>query len=248
MSRRLLGEHASAFWRDPWLGLDRSLAGGAAALLWTFLGLAAGWWVYVPLHEFLHAAGCVVAGGSVARLEIDALYGGSLLATVFPFVVSTSDYAGRLSGFDTGGSDLTYLATDLAPYLLTLWPGLWALRLAAAAGRPWRFGFWLPWALAPVVSLSGDAYEIGSLLVRQLPAWRSPSPAAAQLLGDDIVRKIAELNTLGGDAPWAGFALAAVAGVVWAWSWVAFASLVASWLGAPPLATLRPIGRVATGA
>ncbi|QQR72834.1 MAG: hypothetical protein IPJ17_15240 [Holophagales bacterium] len=248
MRRRFAGPHAKALWSDPWLGLDRLLAGGGMALLWTFVGLTAGWWVYVPLHELMHAAGCLLSGGTVTRLEIDALYDGALLAKALPFVVPAGEYAGRLSGFDTGGSDLVYLATDLAPYLLTLWPGFWALRRAAVSRHPWRFGFWLPWALAPIVSLSGDAYEIGSLLVRQLPPWRSPAPAAAQLVGDDLIRKAAELGSLGSAAPWVGFALAAAIGAAWAWTWVALASRVASWLGESPLSSRPADGRVAAGA
>ena len=88
-------------------GLDRCLDRGGLGLLLAGLGLAVGWWVYVPLHELLHAAACVAAGGSISRLEIDPLYGGGLLAGIFPFVSSGSDYAGRLSGFSTARSDCT---------------------------------------------------------------------------------------------------------------------------------------------
>jgi hypothetical protein len=69
------------------------------------------WWVYVPIHELAHAWGCLLAGGEVTRLEIDWIYGASLLARVFPYVTVGSEYAGRLSGFDNRGSDLTYLVT-----------------------------------------------------------------------------------------------------------------------------------------
>ena len=234
MTKAAFSRHAAAFWRDPWRGLDRSLGGGVAALLRVLLGLALGWWLYVPLHELLHAAGCVAAGGSVTKLEIDAMYGGAILSRVFPFVVAGGDYAGRLAGFDTRGSDLIYLATDLAPYLLTLWPGFWALRGAAARGRAFGFGFWLPWALAPVISLSGDAYEIGSLAVRHLPVW-SREPVASQLVGDDVVRKAGDLLALGGEAPWVGFVVAFSVGAVWAWGWIAGASWLAERLGRAPL-------------
>ena len=40
------------------------------------------------LHELLHAAACLAAGGEVTRLEIAPQYGGGLMARVFPFVVS----------------------------------------------------------------------------------------------------------------------------------------------------------------
>jgi hypothetical protein len=86
-------------------------------------GLLAGWWIYVPLHELLHAGACLIAGGTVSRLEIAPLYGGSLLARLFTFIVPASAYAGRLSGFDVHGSDAIYLATDLGPFLLALRAG-----------------------------------------------------------------------------------------------------------------------------
>lgn len=235
--------HLRAAWGDPLGGMERLIdAGGGAALARLFAGLLAGWWCYVPLHELLHAAGCVLAGGSVTRLEIDALYGGRLFAALFPFVEPASEYAGRLSGFDTGGSDLVYLVTDLFPFLLTLWPGLWAVRRAARATRGLFFGFFLPWGLAPFISLPGDAYEIGSLLARQLPPW-STSPARELILSDDIVAKAGELAALPG-APWGGFGLAAALGVLWAFGTVALASWVSTRLGEPPLERL-PVPAVA---
>src|ERR1051325_6446569 len=97
-------------------GQQRVLRRGSD-LAWLLGGLLAGWWVYVPIHELLHAAGCLAAGGAVSRLEIDTIYGGALLARVFPWVVAGSDYAGRLSGFDTRGSDAIYLVTDLLPFV-----------------------------------------------------------------------------------------------------------------------------------
>jgi hypothetical protein len=187
-----------------------------------FLGLLAGWWVYVPLHELLHAAACTAAGGAVSRLEIDGLYGGALLARIFPFVVSGSEYAGRLSGFDTRGSDLIYLATDLGPFVLTLFPGVWLLRRAAAARRPLLFGASLPFAMAPFLSLTGDAYEIGSILITRLPPWARDG----LLRGDDLFAKGAELARTPG-APWAGFALAALLGAAWAFLTWALGSALA---------------------
>jgi hypothetical protein len=182
----------------------------------------------VPVHELLHAAACVVAGGEVTRLEIAPLYGGGLLARIFPFVVSGGEYAGRLSGFDTRGSDLIYLATDLGPFILTLFPGVWLLRRAGIAGKPVLFGLALPFAFAPFLSLPGDAYEIGSILVTQLPDWD------ASLRGDDIVKKAQELAALP-DAPWGGFILAALVGLAWAVATCAAGGLVARLLGQGPV-------------
>jgi hypothetical protein len=194
--------------------LDRSPKGGLRSLAVIFLGLLVGWWVYVPVHELLHAAACAAAGGGVSRLEIDSMYGGALLARIFPFVVSGSEYAGRLSGFDTRGSDWIYLATDVGPFVLTIFPGVWWMRRAAASRRAFAFGASLPFAMAPFLSLTGDAYEIGSILVRD-----------PRLRGDDAF-KMAELLNRTPGAPWAGFALAALLGVVWAFlTWWAGAGM-----------------------
>jgi hypothetical protein len=211
-------------------GLDRCLTRGFRSLILVFAGTLAGWWIYVPVHELLHAAGCAATGGKVSRLEISAVYGGGLLARIFPFVVSGSEYAGRLSGFDTRGSDLIYLATDLAPFVLTV-PGVWLLRRAAAARQAPLFGAALPFALAPFLSLTGDAYEIGSIVVTRLPPWSRWLP---RLRGDDLFKKIEEMGKIP-EAPWAGFALAALLGLVWAFLTWWIADAAARRLGQPPV-------------
>ena len=215
-------------------GLDRGLGRDGRGLLAVGFGLLASWWLYVPLHELLHAAACAAAGGKVTRLEIDGLFGGALLARCFPFVVAGSDYAGRLAGFDPHGSDRVRLATDLGPFLLTLFPGVWALRRAARAGRPLLFGAALPFALAPFLSLGGDAYEIGAILVTRWPPWASP--AALQLLrGDDLGLALRRLAAAGPHPPWGGAALAAGLGLAWALLTYGAGALVARGLGEPAL-------------
>ncbi|HSN88189.1 MAG TPA: hypothetical protein VL025_15630 [Thermoanaerobaculia bacterium] len=221
---------------DVFHGLDRCLDRGLRGLSLTLLGLAAGWWVYVPLHELLHAAACLAAGGEVTRLEIAPQYGGALLARIFPFVVAGGEYAGRLSGFDTHGSDLVYLATDLGPFVLTLFPGVWLLRLAGTAGNPFRFGTSLPFALAPFLSLPGDAYEIGSILVTRLLPWGD------ELRGDDLVKKAQELAALPAP-PWGGFILAALVGIAWAVLTCAAGGAVARALGRGPVSPGERIRR-----
>jgi len=213
---------------DTLHGLDRCLERGFRGLALVLLGLAVGWWVYVPVHELLHAAACRMAGGEVTRLEIAPQYGGSLLQRIFPFVTAGGEYAGRLSGFDTRGSDLIYIATDLGPFLLTLFPGVWLLRRAGAAGRPVLFGLALPFAFAPFLSLTGDAYEIGSILVTRLPPW------GEALRGDDLVKKAQELAALP-DPPWGGFVLAALVGLAWAVLTCAAGGAVARVLGRGPV-------------
>ncbi len=219
---------------DAYRGLDRLLDGGMAALARIFLGLGLGWWLYVPIHELLHAAACVAFGGTLERLEIDGMYGGALLAKIFPFVVSGSEYAGRLSGFDTGGSDLVYLATDFGPFLLTLFPGVWLLRRAVAHQRAFLFGLALPLAFAPFISLPGDAYEIGSILATHWGPWGHDA-ARTLLRRDDVWKKFGELAAAGGPAPWAGFSLAIFLGLCWAWATFGLGALIARKLGAPPV-------------
>ncbi|MEM7049553.1 MAG: hypothetical protein AAF604_07840 [Acidobacteriota bacterium] len=201
---------------------------GLPDLGWMALGLLVGWFVYVPLHELLHAFACLATGGEVTRLEIDHLYGGALWARLFPFVVAGSDYAGRLSGFDTFGNDAIYLATDLGPFLLTL-PGVWALRRWARQGKGLGFGFTLPFALAPFLSLNGDAYEIGSILVTRLAPWSTP--VVRELLRGDDVFLVGSLLGEASAVTVVGFVLAALLGVLWAFATYGLAAWLASRLG-----------------
>jgi hypothetical protein len=196
------------------------------------LGLAVGWWLYVPLHELLHAAGCLVTGGKVDRLEVAALYGGDLLAQVFPFVVAGGDYAGRLAGFDTGGSDAVYLATVLAPYLLTLLPGVWALRRVRHILAWWGAFAWgalLSFALAPFLSIPGDGYEVGSIVVTWVPPF---ADLHAELRGDDVFKLAGELQKSdAGGLAWLGLGVATCLSILWAWATYGLASWIAHLLG-----------------
>lgn len=225
--------------RDTMRGLERSIESGLRGLAAVALGMLVAWWIYVPIHELLHAAGCLWTGGSVDRLEIAPQYGGAILARIFPFVVSGGEYAGRLAGFDTGGSDWVYLATDFAPYLLSIFPGVWLLRRGARTASPLLFGLALPVALAPFISLPGDAYEIGSLAVTQLPLWSDP--AARELVrGDDVFRVAAAIAK--GPAPaaaWVALGLSLAVGVVWAVATFALGGLVARLAGEGPVPPLQ---------
>jgi hypothetical protein len=169
-----------------------ALRGGALLAL----GAVATWFVYVPIHELLHAAGCVATGGAVHELELDPLYGGTLLARVLPFVTAGGEYAGRLSGFDTHGSDLVYLATDLGPYLLSILVGVPMLLACTRRSRPLLFGAAVVLALAPLYNVPGDYYEMASILTTRATAWISgvsgPPPYAA-LRSDDVIKLIGEL-------------------------------------------------------
>ena len=225
----MLRELLSAPFREMLHGLDAVLRHGVRSLLLVAAGLVVGWWVYVPLHELLHAFGCLAAGGAVSRLEIAPMYGGGWLSALFPFVVAGGPYAGRLSGFDPHGSDWIYLVTDLAPFVLALFPGFWWLRRSALAGRPVAFGAALPAAFSPLLSLSGDAYEIGSLATIHLPPWSG----RRQLVGDDLGIKLAEIAGLADAHLLAGVGVAASLGLLWALTWMLLARRLASRLGAP---------------
>ena len=123
------------------------------------------WIAYVPIHEILHAFGCMVSGGEVDELLIQPLYGGRLLERALPFVRAGGEYAGRLTQFETRGSDLIYLSTDLAPFLLTMFGAIPLLRTARRRHSVTLFGPGTVLAVAPFVSLPGDLYEVGSILV-----------------------------------------------------------------------------------
>jgi hypothetical protein len=222
VSRRLFG-----FVQDTWRGLERCLDGGVAQAALLLVGFGTGALLYVPVHELLHAAACLAAGGDVTVLEVSPWFGGGLLVRVVPFVRSGGDYAGRLSGFDDRGSDWIYLATVLGPYVLSVWPGCSLLRLGAARRSGWLLGFSLPMALAPFSSLTGDAYEIGSIVATWLPPWSEPTWCAA-LRGDDLFHVVPRVHELeGGTVAWLGLMLGIVLAIVWAWLTYELGALIA---------------------
>lgn len=214
--RRLLAEPL----RDYMAALEAASDRGYAGLLLACVAFVAAWFVYVPIHELFHAWGCLLAGGEVTRLEISPEYGGALLARIFPFVVSGSGYAGQLTGFDTHGNDGIYLATVLAPYLLTIAIGVPLLKRAAqpmahSGWRPWLLGGSLPIAYAPFVSLIGDYYETGSILVSRAAHWADPALPLARWRGDDVFKLVRELADRGAGAyDWFGVGASLVTGFV----------------------------------
>jgi hypothetical protein len=214
----------------PWLGLGALLA-----------GITASWWIYVPVHELAHALGCIVTGGTVERLEIDAKYGATLLQRVFPFVVVGSSYAGQLTGFDTGGNDLVFLATDFAPFLLTIAAGVPLLvrigrRGSASLPRSFLLGVALPVAYAPFTNLPGDYYEMGSIVVTRGTAFAVPGFDVERWRGDDLFALARELG--GGGPPRAGDLAGLAAGSILALA-LAFGTYLAGALVAQAL-TPRP--------
>jgi len=169
---RAAGRVAAMPLRDIVDALDRTAASGPRP--WFGMSLfvmaaAAGWFVYVPVHELLHVAGCEATGGDVHRMTLDPIYGGRLLASWFPIVEPGGEHAGRLTSFETHGSDLCYLATDAAPFLMTL-AGVPLLRIAVRRGSPAFAGAATVLALSPFLSLTGDYFEMASVIVTRATA------------------------------------------------------------------------------
>ncbi len=172
----------------------------ALAVVPLFLSLIVSWVVYVPIHELLHALGCAVSGGEVTRLEISPRYGGTILAESgwFPFVVPGGEYAGRLSGFDTKGSDFCYLMTDFGPYVLTVLIGVPLLKLAGRGRRPILFGTAIVVGLAPFYNIPGDYFEMGSIATTRLLTYLRGGgnpPIFEKLRSDDIFKLFEQLFT-----------------------------------------------------
>ena len=160
------------------------------------------WIIYVPIHELLHVAGCVVTGGTVSELELSPLYGAAMLQQIFPFIVVGGEYAGRVTGFDTKGSDWIYLATDIGPFLLSIVLGVPLLKLAGRKRRPILFPIAVVVGLAPFYNIPGDYYEMGSIVttraVTELQGGGTP-PAFEKLRADDIFKLLGDLVTQPGE-------------------------------------------------
>lgn len=206
--------------------------GPRAAIVVIALSALLAWWLYVPIHELAHAWGCLLAGGEVTRLEIAPIYGAAWLARVFPFVTVGSEYAGRLSGFDTRGSDLIYLATCALPFALTVFVGVPLLR-AVPRVHGWRrsvmLGAALPLAFAPFASLPGDYYEMGSILVSRMVAALVPGFAVDRWRSDDVVKLVSALAPGARPADAAGVAASLLLGAALAWATYWAGVLVSGW-------------------
>lgn len=202
-------------------GLERSLKHiSVINIALIIVSFVVSWWIYVPIHELLHAAGCLIGGGTVTELEISPLYGGALLERIIPFVSSGSEYAGQLTGFDTRGNDLIYLLTVFFPYILTVFIGVPLLKSAAKstsviAGL--KLGIALPIAFAPFISFSGDYFEMGSIIVTRIASVIRPSSDFSRLISDDLF-KLADDTFFSGGSYTAGdvitVALSFVLGIV----------------------------------
>ncbi len=164
------------------------------------------WILYVPIHELAHAYGCLWTGGDVTELQISARYGGAFYAKHFDFIVTESDYAGRLSGFETHGSDLVYLATVFLPFVMSILFGVPLLKALRGRRHPILFGMAIVIGLAPFYNLTGDYLEMGSILVTRVATGSLSAPATfAGIRSDDVFKLITDMVTkpaeLGLDSP-----------------------------------------------
>ena len=187
------------------------LAGRPRRLVALLAGFLPALWLLVPVHELLHAAGCALTGGAVSRLEIEPLFGGALLARVFPWIVAGGEYAGRLSGFAPAG-DLSYLAAVLLPHLALAPAGAALCRAAARRGRPALWGASFAAAAQPLASLFGDFYEAAAIPLTAA-AQRLGAAWAPALRGDDVQLVWRRVAALGGPGPAVLFFAAALGGI-----------------------------------
>ena len=158
--------------RDYFSALDSCIHGPSILnIVLIFLSLLFSWWIYVPVHELLHALGCIIGGGNVSSLELSPIYGAAVLKKIFPFISVGSAYAGQLKGFDTFGSDSIYLLTVFFPFILTVIIGLPLLKSVSSGSQSpqmlncIKFGIAIPFAYAPFISVTGDYYEMGSIII-----------------------------------------------------------------------------------
>jgi len=132
------------------------------------ISLIVAWFVYVPVHELLHVAGCLASGGEVTSLSLSRHYGAAALAKIFSFIEPDSGpYAGRLDGFRPSG-DFGHLLTCFAPYILSIFPGVWLFRKSGRQQNPLLGGPGLVLALAPLINIPGDFFEMGTVISTRL--------------------------------------------------------------------------------
>jgi hypothetical protein len=224
-----MDHRARAGWPEPWRRLldhlERATAGPRAGLRLALIAvLAVGtWWIYVPLHELAHAGACLSCGGEVRRMTLAPSYGGSIAARHFDWIDDETPYAGQLADFTTGGSDLCYLWLVLAPFAVTpLARPL--LRRAARRREAAAFAVGMVLALMPLVSIPGDFYEAGSIVVTRAAA--DALPDAEALRSDDLPALLGRLGAKGADTPpraWAAALAGAALGTLGALALTALA-------------------------
>ncbi len=132
----------------------------------------------------------------------------SILAEHIPFVVSGSNYAGQLTGFDTKGSDLCYLATDFGPFVLTVLFGVALVKICMKKRRPIVFGIAMVVGLASFYNIPGDYFEMGSIITTRavtVLTGGGPDIAFVGIRSDDVFTLIQNIFTKPAELGLAGF-------------------------------------------
>ena len=168
---------------------------GYKGLIKVLLGLIFFWHLYVPLHELLHVAGCLLGGGQVTSLALEPRYGGSILARLFPFVVPESEYAGRLTGFTTPNG-WVYAFVDFMPYSLSLF-GVSLIMYCRRKGAAFLLGLGFILTFVPFMSIPGDYYEAVSLVTTRIAEAMNPGLPERALVSDDFFRSVNALKEAG---------------------------------------------------
>lgn len=168
---------------------------GYKGLFKMLLGLILFWHIYVPVHELLHVAGCLLGGGEVESLNLKPQYGGFILQKLFPFVIPESDYAGRLTGFKTP-NPWAYALVDLFPYGISLL-GITLIEFCRRKKLEVLLGLGIVLAFVPFMSIPGDYYEAVSLATTQVAEAINPALQPGALVSDDVFRSIKQLEEAG---------------------------------------------------
>jgi hypothetical protein len=184
--------------------------GGYKGLIKVLAGLIIFWHLYVPLHELLHVAGCLLGGGQVTSLALKPQYGGLILGKLFSFVVPESEYAGRLTGFTTPNG-WVYAFVDFLPYTLSLF-GITVIMYCRKKRAAFLLGLGFILAFVPFMSVPGDYYEAVSLVTTRIAEAMDPRLQKGVLVSDDLFRSLKGLAQ-GGNLDWA-VGICIVAGVL----------------------------------
>ena len=168
---------------------------GYKGLLKILLGLIFFWHLYVPVHEFLHVAGCLLGGGEVESLTLKAQYGGLILQNLFSFVIPESEYAGRLTGFKTPNL-WAYAMVDFFPYSISFF-GIPLILYCRKKRNAVLFGLGIILAFVPFMSIPGDYYEAVSLATTHIAKAINPDLPQGVLVSDDVFRSIEQLREAG---------------------------------------------------
>jgi hypothetical protein len=173
---------------------------GYKGLIKVLAGLIVFWHLYVPFHELLHVAGCLLGGGQVTSLTLKPQYGGSILGKLFSFVVPESEYAGRLTGF-TAPNGWVYAFVDFLPYTISLF-GLTVIMYCRRKRAAFLLGLGFILAFVPFMSVPGDYYEAVSLVTTRMAESMDPGLRKGVLVSDDLFRSLKGLAQ-GGNLNWA---------------------------------------------